>query len=340
MLLAGAVRMLESLFARARVTRFLKLESAAARMRFRQGCLTVAVCSGLGLAPPALAEDAPARRALLLETADHSDRIVRDLDKRLHDAVVATAPVQLVESPHKKLSGLQTGASCHDQSAACLRELTQRAGVDVLIVPSLERGNEDLVLTLRAFDSAGEGKLREVAHWQDGKKPTPETLDSLPELVRGLFQLQPAAQPVEIIAPPTAARLEGAPAQTSVAASDAQPLRLAPWILIGAGAVVLGAGAISGGLMLSSEHDYKKTTVSTREEAREARDVLSRANTEGTVAEVCIALGGLAVVAGGGWLLTEWWLGQHRDAAASTRLAPVLTPREIGFVLQYQGGPF
>jgi hypothetical protein len=339
MLLARVVRM-QQLSSYARLTRFVALRTAPACMRLGQGCLTLALWSGLGLVPPAHAEDGPTRRALLLDTADHSDRMVRELDKRLHDAVVAVAPVQLVESPHKKLSSLQTGASCRDQSAPCLRELTKRAGVDVLIVPSLERGAEDLVLTLRAFDGAGDGRLSEVAHWQDGKKPTPETLDALPELVRGLFRLQPAAQPVEIVTQPAAAPLENAAPLAVAAASDAQPLRLAPWIVLGAGAVVLGVGAISGGLMLSSEHDYKKTTVRTQMDARAARDLLSRANTEATVAEVCLAVGGLAVVAGGGWLLTEWWLGQHGDSGASTRLAPVLSPREIGFVLQHQGGPF
>lgn len=338
MLLARPVRMPES-SARARLTRFLSFTIASARRRVRQGCLAVVVCSGFGVAPPAFAEEAPARRAILLETADHSDRTVRDLDKRLHDAVVATAPVQLVESPHKKLSSLQTGAGCRDQSPACLHALAQRAGVDVLIMPALERGSDDLVLTLRAFD-AGDGKLSEVAHWQDGKKPNAETLDSLPELVRGLFKLQPVNETVEIAPPPPAAGAESALAPASVATSDTPALRLAPWILMGAGAVVLGAGAISGGLMLGSEHDYKTTTVRDRMDAQRAHDLLSRANTEGTVAEVCIVLGSAALLAGGGWLLTDWWLGRQGDKGASTRLAPMLSPREVGFVLQHQGGPF
>lgn len=320
-------------------------KTASRAQRGLQVCLAVA-CLALAACPEsALAQAAGSKRGLLLNTADHSDKSIRELNKRLNEAVVAAAPVQLISSPHPKLSNLQAQANCRDQSATCLRALAQIAAVEVVIVPSIDRGDGDLVLTLRAFDSTGDGTVSEVAHWQDGKKPSPETLEALPDLVRGLFRPKPVPTAVE--------HASSAPSGEAGAAREAPqddlPLRLAPWLLLGGGAIVLGAGVISGAVMRGTEHDYKSTTIRTRMDAEKAHSLLQTANTEAVVAEVCIGIGAAALLAGGAWLTTKWLMEQRTEAQPTSAarsggrglsVSPVVSPKAFGLVLQHQGGWF
>lgn len=82
---------------------------------------------------------------------------------------------------------------------------------------------------------------------------------------------------------------------------------LAPWILVGAGGVTLGAGALFG-LLASSKHD---DAVSDRVQ-QSARDKQDGAETFATLANVSFVLGAVAAAGGATWII----LGGRADAEA------------------------
>jgi hypothetical protein len=317
-----------------------------------QRCLAVVVlCAHLfaaALQPSAAsaqkASESTSTTALVFAVVDKSGRNNADLEKAVRKAVAETVPAKLVDplhAPRKKLQDARTAAQCPggsaDRSAACLRAISQQLGAALLFAPSLDRGPDDLVLTILMFDGREGGKVNEVAHWQDGVKVSPETLQALPQLIHGLF-----APPTPPPAPALAA--ESAPAgapDLQLTAADTAPREssrlLAPLIVVGAGALVLGAGIVSGTMMRSSEDKYNALEVRTRADADEAASLLSSAKAEATVSKICFGVSTLAIAAGGAWLSYELF-GRGPSERTLTRVTPFASHQQVGLVIRYQGG--
>jgi len=281
--------------------------------------------------------------AFLFVTTVQRGRPVPELDKQIHKAVVEHAPVHLKEAPPKKLSALQASARCRDESVPCMRAVARVAGVEVLLAATLERGSGELTLSFMAFDARADAVTR-VAHWQDGSEVTAETYAALPNLLAALFP-EPGPPDMDFVAEANATSDKPAEQRDIVGTSDVSPAPrslLAPILLAGGGALLVGAGVVTGLMLNSTQGDYSDRQVITRADAEDADALRSRASTQASLANVFYGLGSVALVASGAWLAVELWgSGSKREQkAATTTLSPWVSPRELGLVLRHQGGAF
>jgi len=286
------------------------------------------------------ASDSTSHTVVLFQVADKTGRNNADLDKALRKAAAEAVPAKLQDTHRRKLADAQASAQCRDRSVDCLRAISQQLGASILLAPTLDRGPDDLVLSILMFDGRNEGSVNEMAHWQDGTKLSAETLQALPQLVRGLFLPKPVMPP-EAMEPAVAdASSTAAPPTAAAASSDSgrdwAPL-IPPLSVIGGGVVLLGAGIVSGLMMRGTEDDYQGLEVSTRADAEKAAALRDTAETEATVSKVCFAISSLAIAAGGAWLSYELF-GRSKAERQVTRVAPLITPQQVGLVVRYQGG--
>ena len=283
--------------------------------------------------------------AILLATHVQRGKPVAELDKQIRKAVVEHAPVHLLEGAAKKLSALQAGARCRDESVACLRSVAKLAGVEVLLGATLERGAGELTLSFMAFDARADAVTR-VAHWQDGSDVTAETYAALPNLLAALFP-EPGPPDMDFVAEanagggtpdPTARPLDMA---TSGNLRPSEISLLGPILVASGGALLLGAGVVTGVMLNSTQNDYSDKQVLTRADAERADALRSRASTEASLANVFYGLGSVALVASSAWLAVELWgSGNKQEHASATTLAPWIAPRQLGLVLRHEGGVF
>jgi hypothetical protein len=278
--------------------------------------------------------------ALLFTTTVHRGRPVPELDKQIHKAVAEHAPVHLRDVPPKKLSALQASARCRDESVPCMRAVARVAGVEVLLAATLERGSGELTLSFMAFDARADAVTR-VAHWQDGSDVTAETYAALPNLLASLFP-EPGPPDMDFVAEANATTEKPAEQRSIVSTTDVSSVPrslLAPILVAGGGALLLGAGVVTGLMLNSTQGDYSEREVVTRTDAEDAETLRSRASTQATLANVFYGLGSVALVASGAWLAIELWGGGKREQSApTTTLSPFVSPREVGLVLRHQGG--
>lgn len=323
--------------------------------RFWQFCLAVTVAGLTCLTwggPVAFAQagrnDDGSPSAILLATHVQRGKPVVELDKQIRKAVVEHAPVHLLDGAPKKLSSLQTAARCRDESVSCLRSVAQAAGVEVLLGATLERGAGELTLSFLAYDARADAITR-VAHWQDGSEVTAETYAALPSLLAALFP-EPGPPDMDFVAEANAASTEKPAGTVDMDLSDVRtPERsfLGPVLVAGGGALLLGAGVVTGLMLNSTQSDYSDKDVLTRADAERADALRSRASTQASLANVFYGLGSVALVASTAWLAVELWSsGNKREAASTataktvTTLAPWVTPRQLGLVLRHEGGGF
>lgn len=284
--------------------------------------------------------------AILLATHVQRGKPVAELDRQIRKAVVEHAPVHLLEGAAKKLSSLQAGARCRDESVACLRNVAKLAGVEVLLAATLERGAGELTLSFMAFDARADAVTR-VAHWQDGSEVTAETYAALPNLLAALFP-EPGPPDMDFVAEANAGG-GGTSDQSArpldlAKGSDARATKrslLAPILVASGGVLLLGAGVVTGLMLNSTQNDYSDKQVNTRADAERADALRSRASTEASFANVFYGLGSVALVASSAWLAIELWgSGNKQEHASATTLAPWIAPRQLGLVLRHEGGAF
>jgi hypothetical protein len=280
--------------------------------------------------------------ALLLATTVQRGKPVAELDKQIQKAVVEHAPVHLRAVPPKKLSALQAAARCHDESVQCLRSVARTTGVEVLLAATLERGAGELTLSFMAFDARADAVTR-VAHWQDGPEVSAETYAALPSLLSALFP-EPGPPDMDFVAEANAVTAKPTELQSASPTHVVSPTErslLAPVLVAGGGALLLGAGLVTGLMLNATQKDYSDKNVLTRADAEDADALRSRASTQATLANVFLGLGSVALVASGAWLAIELWSSEKKsERAAATTLSPWITPRQVGLVLRHQGGAF
>ena len=298
-------------------------------------------------APPPNASDGT-RTVLVFPVADKSGKNNADLDKALRKAVTDVVPAKLLDTPRKKLTEAQANAKCQNTSPDCLRAVSQQLRADILVAPSLDRGPDDLVLAILVFDGR-DGKVNSVTHWQDGTKPSQETLHALPGLIRGMFPRTHATPAPAASAPPEPIAIippEEAPAPTAALQATATPAKpgldwkplIGPLSIVGAGVVLLGAGIVTGVMMRGTEDEYNDKQVRTRADAEAAADLLDTAKTEATLSKVCFGVSALAIAAGGTWLSFELFGKSKSSERELTRVTPLVSPGHVGIVLRHQGG--
>jgi hypothetical protein len=278
--------------------------------------------------------------AALFTTAGRDFR-ARELDTKIRKALESQGDVRLTAALGMDLGAMQLAMDCVEESVKCLRAVATQNHVDVLVAPALERADGELTLTLLSFDARGTGTLNRVVRWQSGEVLTAATLESVPELVSGLFATAshaPNPTPTPLVAEP---EVSPPAARDQALASDSSPARnvpLAPLVVIGSGAIVLGAGVVAGIMMRGTESEYASMHIRTRSDAEAAYESHDVATTQATVANVLYGLGGVAIAAGGVWLAIEL-LGndrEPRERGSLNQLLPTISPGQLG--VQYRGG--
>lgn len=264
------------------------------------------------------------------------------LDSVIQAALERLGVVTITARPGMDLNAVQLAIDCVSETPECLRAVANQTHAQILIAPSLQNTQSELVLSLLRFDAA-DGRMRRVLRRQPGTSLKPETLDSVPSMLRELFNVpEPTPHPAPVASEARAADSKAAwlppiiePPQEPASSA---PLPLGPFLLVGGGALVVGGGAVVGALMLSTQDKYNTLRVSTERDVTKANDLKDTAKTQEVLANVLYGVGGAMLVAGGIWLAVALSQPARRDDDWRTAVVPAIAPGQLGFAIVHRGG--
>jgi hypothetical protein len=238
--------------------------------------------------------------------------------------------VHLLAPPPLDLEAVQLAIDCTDESAGCLREVAERMEARVLIVPSVERADGNVVMRVLYFDSEADEAPRALEREGGGSAVDGELLAKLPEMLRELLGVKD--EPVESSAADEAPEVQPAPEEV-VAPSEPEtggPSLLAP-ALIGAGGLgAVAAGLVVGAMMKETEDDYAAHAIDTQMQARLAEEDRKRGQDQALVATILLGAGAAAIVTSGIWFAL---VSTSEDRPAQASLVPVISPHSAGVAL-------
>ena len=234
------------------------------------------------------------------------DRLLRSRIDRL-DVVDVQGSVAL------DVAEVQLALGCVGETAECLSQVAEQIGVEVLILPNLDRVGEEVVLSVGRFDSR-DGQLRRVVRRARGEQAETEILDAIEGALRELFDLPlPEEDPIELD--------ETEPPPPVVRPPAPGPDLTLPAITLGTGAAVLGAAIVTG-VLFQSEADAYSIPPESPGEVREREGHARSANDLALATNVLAITGGAIAAAGAAWLLIELLGGG--EGAQQARVAPLL----------------
>lgn len=313
-----------------------------------RSCLLSSLLLVLGpLAPPhaALAQEgpgAPARPATrplaaVLEpsVADESDAgLASAFERVLRARLDALEVVRLEGTPALNLPDLQLAVGCVAETDTCLAQVAEQLEVDALVVTTIEHADDTLVAEVRFFHPDGES--RTAVRRATGDRAPNELLAEVDPMVRELFDLPPPDEPIEPVA--YDADAEGDHADTGAAgdgegAPESSPPPeegLSPWPFVvgGVGVAALATGVVFGLLAESTEGDWADAPTATMAQVDAALALRDRAETQATVANILLGVGGALVVAGAAlFVVLELDLGtRDGDSGDEAVLSPWIGP--------------
>lgn len=261
------------------------------------------------------------------------------LDAVVHAALDRMDAVQVAARPALDLQTIQLALDCVGETPSCLRAVTERLQVDVLIAPAIQRTDSEIVLSILYFD-ARSGTLRRVSRRQSGAALDSETLDAVPQMLQELLQadaeVEAPAPGAELPAPaePPAVDVERDFGAALEPATGGAPI--GALVLGGAGVLALGAGAGFGLAMLDTQDEYDALDVSSPLQADAARDKLDQGRTQALLASVLLGAGGTAIAASAIWLAIELTDGEPAGDTMlqRTALRPWIGPGHAGLSLR------
>jgi hypothetical protein len=300
--------------------------------------IAVALASNSGAVARAQTE----RRVLVIPAQANEGGPEVAAEREARAALESLDGVALLPQPPLDLEAVQLAIDCPDESAKCLEQVAKRMKADVLIVPSVKRGDGALTLRLLCFDASAGAAPRALERKQRGGTLERETLDAVPGMVRELLGIEPesepepapAAEPTEDIAPPTTQ-------PTAVDEDQNARLPLAP-VLVGAGGLSLvAAGLVVGAMMQSTQHSYAMRTIATQDDVLRAEEERQRGKDQALAANVLLGVGAAAVVGAGVWLAIELKHNAAKPAEPAAddgeepqaRLVPLLGAKTAGVAL-------
>jgi hypothetical protein len=293
-----------------------------------------ALLAALLAAVPMASANRASAQARVVAFPTHADDSARkaDIDRALLSALQARDGIELAPAPALDLEAFQLAIDCAGTNASCLREVAERTHGEVLLAPRLERRSQYIELRILYF-SAQDGTTRYAAHKELSRRPSSETLKAIPAMLAELFAGgEPVAEPAPEVVPEELPAPETQPepaAETASSALDDQPTAsdgrapVAPLVVVGGGALLVGAGIVLGVVAKGTEDDYAKQPVSSVAEAEAASSLRDRGRRQALIANVLIGAGAAVVAAGGVWLLLS--VGKVGDAGHAT-VAPDVGP--------------
>jgi hypothetical protein len=190
---------------------------------------------------------------------------------------------------------IQLSVGCSDETPACVETIARAATVSVFLVRELSTGEEGTVrLELRYFDSASTDPPRAVR--REAPSASRDSLvAAMPSLVRELFGIpEVVAAPAEH---PSTSQASPRPEPLGARAAEVG-VPVLPLIVIGAGAIVLGAGIVVGAFAASDYDAWKKRPIDSMVQAERANAELDDLETRALVANVLMPVGAIALGVG------------------------------------------
>jgi len=226
------------------------------------------------------------------------DRTVRARLDSLH--VVRTEGAVALD-----LEQIQLALGCMGETTECLGGVASETGTPIIVVPSLAQANGQIIATIRRG-------TRET-----GAGDTSTLLGGVEGLLREVFGLPAvAATETDTMPPPPP------PHTTS--------LSPVPIVVIVVGGLALIAGAIVGGLSIGDASTYQSAArYATAADADANLAVLSRQQTEATVADALL-IGGAIVAVGG--LIWQMAAG-NEDGSSPLAVTPMVSSTQVGLAL-------
>lgn len=278
------------------------------------------------------AQAASPRVGVVRATSDAMQALADGVDAALFRDLAGLAGIDDPVVSPVDLAEVELGVGCSDESRACLAAIARAVRVDALIVRRLTE------------DAGGNGRL-ELTYFELSSNDAPTTvlatgaapaLDAeVPALVRRLFGIAEVAEPAAQVLPQPAIEQHAArPAPAPVAHADTASVSAPTWIVLGAGAAALTAGALVGWTATRDFDDWKDTRVTSRDDADDARAAFSDIRSRAIAADVLFAVGAIGVGVG----VTLLALDLSRDGerrAGQARLS--ITPTFGGAALQLRG---
>jgi hypothetical protein len=271
----------------------------------------------------------------------------------LQSALEELGTVAIVARPGMDLGAVQLALDCVAETIQCLRTATEQSHAEQLVAPTLQHTPSELVLSVLRFDARGQGKMRRVVRRQSGQVLGSALLDQVPSMMRELFDVPPAAKPAAAvpvpppvaepqIAPPLAVQEVPSPEPTRLPEGPMEPpeshwrVPVAPVILGGAGVLALTGGIIAGAMMQSTQAEYDRLVIATKQDAERAADLHSSGQSQAVVANVLMGVGGAAIIGAGIWLLVDRSRAASREAQL-TAFSPLVGPQQLGLVFTRRG---
>lgn len=275
----------------------------------------------------ARAQDAPTASVLATATSDgvragFSGAVDRMVRARLDSLGV----VRVQGSVALDIAEVQLALGCVGETPECLGQAAQQIGVQVLILPNLDRAGDELVLGVARFDAAS-GSLRRTIRRGAGEDAETQILDAIESLLRELFELPALPEPdTSVVEEDTH---DDAHETTPVTPASGPDLVL-PGVTIGVGAAALIAGIATGVAFLGEQDAYALA-------AQTADDVAERASHRRTADDLALATnvlfigGGVIAAAGVAWLVVELvTAGDASSASREAMVTPLIGPQTLG----------
>ena len=236
------------------------------------------------------------------------DRTVRARLDNLH--VVRTEGAVALD-----LEQIQLALGCMGETTECLGGVAAETGTPIIVVPSLAQANGQIIATILVFDGRDSSIRRGTRETAAGDTST--LLGGVEGLLREVFGL-PAA-PV--------AESDITPAPPPPHTTSLSPV---PIVVIVVGGLALIAGAIVGGLSIGDASTYQSAArYATAADADANLSLLSRQQTEATVADALL-IGGAIVAVGG--LIWQMAAG-NEDGSSPLALTPMVSSTQVGLAL-------
>lgn len=283
---------------------------------------------GLGLGATARA-DVP--RTLVISSSAEPGSPAAQVNDALRKALGALSEVQLLPPSPLDLEAVQLALDC---TGACLPEIADRMGAQIVIIPALKQRAEALELELTCFREDAKSPPRVAMRKQPGTRLDASLLDAVPSMVREVLELEgdePGAAAAEPGPEPAAAapiEESGEGADEPATATDS--LRLGPVLLGGGGLVLLAAGVVVGIVANATEDEYASRDIGNDAQAKAADNQRVTGENQALVANILLGTGAAAVVAAGIWYVLD---GDREHAPGQAMLRPVLGPGTAGLVL-------
>jgi hypothetical protein len=216
--------------------------------------------------------------AVLASLAGAVERILRaDVD--------ALQVVHTEGTPALKLAELQLAVGCVGETRACLEAIAVELEVDILILSNVDETGAERLVSLTLFDKRKGGDAERVVRRASGAKADAELLDGIDGMLRELFKLPPPPPKKDLLVDTTPPNRE-------------EPRSVLPFVVGGAGAAALVAGAIVGLIFNGTKNDYASASIMGTADVDHALTLKSRADREATAANVLLVVGAVGLAAG------------------------------------------